>query len=78
MRLRRVSCAQALFASMMTRSALASIFPAARFSGAVLSVASVGIEDEEGTVLLTARKSLFTAPRRKRAGRRAVPGSEGV
>ena len=26
----------------------------------------------------TARKSLFTAPRRKQAGRRAVPGSEGV
>ena len=25
----------------------------------------------------TARKLLFTAPRRKRAGRRAVPGSEG-
>ena len=27
---------------------------------------------------VTARNLLFTAPRRKRAGRRAVPGSEGV
>jgi hypothetical protein len=28
--------------------------------------------------LLTARNSLFTAPRRKRAERRTLPGSEGV
>ena len=33
-----------------------------------------GIDDDE----VTARNLLFTAPRRKRVGRRAVPGSEGV
>ena len=49
-RLWRDSYAQALFASMMTRSALPSIFLAAVFSGAALSVASVRIEDEDGTV----------------------------
>ncbi len=35
---------------MMTRSALPSILLTAVFSGAVLSVASVGVEDEDGTV----------------------------
>ena len=50
MRLRRVSCAQALFATMMPRSAVPSIISAAVFSGAVPSAASVRIEDEDGTV----------------------------
>ncbi len=36
---------------MMTRSALPSVLLAAFFTGAVLSVASVGIEDDDGTVL---------------------------
>ena len=49
-RLWRDSYAQALFARMMTRSALPSIFSAAVFSGAALSVLSVEIEDEDGTV----------------------------
>ena len=44
------SCAQVLFATMMTRSAVPSIFSAAAFSGAALSVVSVRIEDEDGTV----------------------------
>ena len=35
---------------MMTRSAVPSIFSAAAFSGAALSVVSVRIEDEDGTV----------------------------
>ncbi len=39
-----------LFASMAVRTALPSIFRQRFFSGAVLSVASVGIEDEDGTV----------------------------
>ena len=49
-RARRDSYAQALFASMAARSAVPSIFSAAAFSGAALSVASVQIEDEDGTV----------------------------
>ena len=48
--MRRVSCVRALFARMMTRSALPSIFSAAVFSGAALSVLSVEIEDEYGAV----------------------------
>jgi len=40
-----------LFASMAARSALPSIFRQRFFSGAVLSVASVGIEDEDVTVI---------------------------
>jgi len=39
-----------LFASMAVRSALPSIFRQRFFSGAVLSVASAGIEDEDGAV----------------------------
>jgi hypothetical protein len=35
---------------MKIQSAVPSIFSAADFSGAALSVASVGIEDEDGTV----------------------------
>ena len=35
---------------MMIQSAVPSIFPAADFSGAVLSMASIGIKDEDGTV----------------------------
>jgi hypothetical protein len=35
---------------MKIQSAVTSIFPAADFSGAVLSMASIGIEDEDGTV----------------------------
>lgn len=49
MLLRRVSCAQALFARIIIRSALPSIFSAAVFSGAV-PVVSVGVEDEDGAV----------------------------
>jgi hypothetical protein len=44
---RRNSYVQTLFARMMIRSALQSIFSAADFSGAVLSMASIGIEDED-------------------------------
>ena len=40
-----------LFASMAVRSALPNIFRQRFFSGAVLSVASVGIEDEDGAVV---------------------------
>ena len=47
---RRDSCVQALFATMKIQSALPSIFSAADLSRAVLSVASVGVEDEDGTV----------------------------
>ena len=50
MQLRRDSCVQALFARMIIRSALPSIFSAAVFSGAVRSAASIAVEDEDGTV----------------------------
>jgi hypothetical protein len=35
---------------MKIQSAVPSIFPVADFSGAVLSMASIGIEDEDGAV----------------------------
>ncbi len=50
MRLWRDSWAQALAATIIIRSALPSIFWQRVFVGAALSVASVGIEDEDGAV----------------------------
>ena len=50
MQLRRDSCVQALFATMIIRSALPRIFSAAVFSGAVRSAASIAFEDEDVAV----------------------------
>jgi hypothetical protein len=49
--LRRDPCVQALFARMIVRSAVPSIFSAAIFSAAVRSAASIAVEDEDVAVL---------------------------
>jgi hypothetical protein len=45
-----IAALMGLFRSMAIRSAVPSTFSAAVFSGAAVSVGSVGIEDEDGTV----------------------------
>ena len=49
--LRRDPNVQALFAKMIVRSAVPSIFSAAIFSAAVRSAASIAVEDEDVAVL---------------------------
>ncbi len=60
------------------------VFGSGFFTGAVLSMASVGIENEDGTVFaadldrLAARKLLSRPPHRKRSERGRASGSEGL
>ena len=69
---RRDSSVQALFVRMIIRSAVPSIFRQRFFSGAVLSVASVGIEDEDGAVVGGISTGL---PEARRWSNRSKPGS---